>query len=439
MLLYKDGLRGAVDRLLDAPPFTLPAPEGLAPRDQVALRQEAADLPEAERLERRAMLRREENRQITQLRSAWLQRMLATPHPLQEKLTLFWHGHFATSMVKVQQCYHMWMQNNTFRSHALGNFGELVAEMTRDPAMMIWLDVQQNSERKPNENFARELMELFTLGEGHYTEEDIRESARAFTGYRIDSSTQQFQFISRRHDDGLKTFRQQKGRFDGDDIVRILLEDTQCAEFITGKLWRFFVNDRPAPGTVESLARRFHRSGYELRPLMREIFLSEEFYSKAAIGTQIKSPVQWLVGTAAAVGLDSLEAPEYQSALRQMGQTLFQPPNVKGWDGGKSWISTSTLLFRYNLAGAIVKGTNIPGMRRLRGSGLSLDDLAPPELRTEPSKLIRYLTLRLYQQQVPEKESASFFNYLANRDAAEDEKMAGLIHLMMSTPRYQLA
>src|SRR5947207_1854174 len=297
-----------------------------------------------------------EGDEVLDLRRWWLERMMNSPTPLLEKMTLFWHGHFATSVQKVKDGYWMWLQNDTLRRNALGNFSTLVKAISRDPAMMIYLDLQQSRKEHPNENCAREMMELFTVGIGNYTEEDIRAAARAFTGYRIDMTTQQFRFARMEQDLGTKKFMGHTGPLNGDNVIDILVRQPACSRFISRKLWRFFVEDEPSQEIVDAIASRIRAHNFEMRPLLREIFSSAEFYSERVIQTQIKSPVQYVV-QASKLLKTALPPPTVtHNAMRQMGQVLFAPMNVKGWDGGKAWITTSTLLFRYNFANYLING-----------------------------------------------------------------------------------
>jgi uncharacterized protein (DUF1800 family) len=356
--LQRLGLHNALDTLLDAPDDAadFPEPAGLKARNVFAMRREIRALPKDQRKMRMRDEQRAEREAMGGLVHWWVGRMRHSPNPLREKMTLFWHGHFATSVQKVRQAYLMWQQNETLRRDALGNFGTMVKEISRDPAMLIWLDTQQSRRQKPNENFARELMELFTLGIGNYTEEDIREAARAFTAYKIDHTNQTFRFARFQFDGGAKKFFGQTGAFDGDEIIDLILKKPACATLISRKLWEFFAYEDPAPQLIERLAARFRELRYEIKPLMREIFASAEFYSSSAIKTQIKSPVQWMVNTSRLLQTELPGPLILGNALRQLGQLPFAPPNVKGWDGGKSWITTATLLLRYNLANFAVGG-----------------------------------------------------------------------------------
>lgn len=279
----------------------------------------------------------------------WLNRMARGPWPLQEKLALFWHGHFTTSAGDERLARLMWGQNETMRKLAAGNFGTLAKAISRDPAMLDYLNNNQNRRAHPNENYARELMELFTLGVGHYTEQDVKEAARAFTGW----GHNQEEFIFRKfdHDDGAKTFLGQRGNFDGDDVIDIILKQPACARYLAGRLWAFFVSDEEDSAAVEALAEVIRANHYEMRPVLKTLFGSRAFYDAKVIGAQIKSPIQLLVGTVRLLDVDMPPARilfQPNSPLAQMGQIPFFPPNVKGWPGGRTWINTSTLLVRYN-------------------------------------------------------------------------------------------
>ena len=360
----------------------------------------------------------------------------------------------------------MWLQNDTLRRNAFGNFAALTKKMSRDPAMMIYLDLQQSRQEHPNENWARELMELFTVGIGNYSEQDIRESARAFTGYRIDMTTQQFRFAPFQQDRGNKTFMGRSGALSGDDIIDTLVQQPACARFIGRKLLRYFVEDDPAPEVVETMASSIRAHHFELRPVLTELFSSSEFYSDRVMHAQIKSPVQFVVQTAKLLDAPLPAPTAVQNGLRQMGQILFAPPNVKGWDGGKSWITTSTLLFRYNFANYMINGdAMLPGNAPSRAPGKALGfgravatdparrepidiaKMAPVELREKPRELVDFVALRLFQSRPSEKEAGTFTQYLeARKPDTSDATMRGLLHLMMSThnstkkssPQFQL-
>ncbi len=278
----------------------------------------------------------------------WANRMLATPRPLEEKLALFWHGHFATGQNKVRDSRMMLRQHQMLRRHASGRFRDLLVGVLKDPAMLVYLDNGENVKEHPNENFARELLELFTMGVGHYTERDIREGARAFTGWTND--VLEFKFDAARHDFGSKTFLGRTGTFDGEEIIDIILEQPATAEFVAGKVYRFFVREDLSAGVRRELGRTFRENGYRMTPLLTRIFLSKDFYSAASSATQIKSPVQLVVSTYRKLGLREVPTiPDLGAVTGALGQRLFEPPNVAGWAGGRTWITPSTLLQRGNL------------------------------------------------------------------------------------------
>jgi uncharacterized protein (DUF1800 family) len=293
---------------------------------------------------------------VGRIRGVWLYRMIHTPHPLRERMTLFWHNHFATSDEKVRNPSLMQAQNTLFREHALGDFGALLREIGRDPAMLIWLDASTNRKARPNENYAREVMELFALGRDQYTEVDIREAARAFTGWFVVRDA--FRTVKAEHDDRPKTLFGKTGTFDGDDIPPILLDRPACASFVCNKLFRAFISDvdPPSPALIEPLAASFRESGYQVAAPLRLILGSALFHDPSMHRRRVKSPVEYAVGLVRSlevyrptVGVDALAA-----ACTQMGQSLFAPPSVAGWEGGTAWGDTSTMLARANFALALL-------------------------------------------------------------------------------------
>ncbi|HZY87197.1 MAG TPA: DUF1800 domain-containing protein, partial [Gemmataceae bacterium] len=304
-----------------------------------------------------------------QLRAWWLYCMLHSGHPLREKLTLFWHNHFATSILKVNSTTAMFGQNKLLRQHALGKFGPFLQAMSKDPAMLRWLDSNSNIKGRANENYARELMELFSLGVGNYTEKDIREAARAFTGWGTNGDA--YEFNPYFHDTGPKTVLGQTGNFNGDDVVRIVLKRPVAARFLVRKLYRDFLSEQhdPPDSLIEPLADSFRKSDYDIAQLMRTMLSSRHFFSDYAFRQRIKGPVEYVLGAVRAV------YPEYPpgdpnrqnmplralvSRIDAMGQPLFAPPNVKGWRGAEAWLTTSTLLARQNFAQAVAMGTLWP-------------------------------------------------------------------------------
>ncbi|MCB0629381.1 MAG: DUF1800 domain-containing protein [Saprospiraceae bacterium] len=296
--------------------------------------------------ETRAARRKEARRQVATNTGDWIQLMAdEQSSSLKHRMMLFWHGHFACRVLQPELAL---QQLALLEQHALGNFRDLVLAIARDPAMIRYLNNQQNRKQTPNENFARELMELFTIGRGHYTEQDVKEAARAFTGW---SSDLRGQYIFRRfaHDFGRKTFMGRTGNFDGDEIIDIILERRETAQFITRKLYRHFVNEKVDETRVQQLADQFYRSNYDIGGLMRTIFSSEWFYEPRNMGNQIKSPMVLLAGMLRALPTrfqDPLALVILQKAL---GQMIFNPPNVAGWPAGRNWIDNSTLMLRLNL------------------------------------------------------------------------------------------
>lgn len=284
-----------------------------------------------------------------ELREWWFREMLDSPSPLAEKMTLFWHNHFATSQQKVRYTPFMYQQNTMLRRNALGNFGTMLREVARDPAMLIYLDGANSRKEQPNENFAREVMELFTLGEGHYSEKDIKEAARAFTGWSVDRQTGQFMFRRGIHDYGVKTVFNKTGNFEGDEIIDLLLAKPETAEFITGKLWREFVSPTLNEAEVKRMAVGFKNSGYNIAKLMRTMLTSDAFYAMDNRAALIKSPVEFVVGTLKTFEIQVPNMRTFVIASALLGQNVFTPPNVKGWPGGEVWINSASLLGRKQL------------------------------------------------------------------------------------------
>ena len=293
----------------------------------------------------------------------WANRMLATRRPLEEKLTLFWHGHFATGENKVRDYRMMLRQNEMFRARASGAFRELLVGILKDPAMLVYLDNGENIKTHPNENFGRELLELFTMGVGNYTERDVREAARAFTGWTNDVLV--FKLNADQHDSGTKTFLGRTGTFNGEDIVDIILAQPVTAEFMAAKIYRFFVREEIDATLRKELGRTLRDNGYQMKPLLKRIFLAKDFYSAPSVATQIKSPVQLVVSTYKKMGLREIPTiPDFGRMTGSLGQSLFDPPNVAGWAGGRTWITPSTLLNRGNMFRGVlfpdVKGFRAP-------------------------------------------------------------------------------
>ncbi|MCA8831833.1 DUF1800 domain-containing protein [Hymenobacter pini] len=332
-----------------APVAAMPSRSGLAGargRNQPPLLRRQEMTPEQRKLQNQSI-----RDAFYAMNTGWLQRMATSPAQLREKLTLFWHGHFACRVRRPDAALHL---NNTIRQLALGKFGDLLLAVSKEPAMLQFLNNQQNRKQHPNENFAREVMELFTLGRGHYSETDVKEAARAFTGWGYDGQGA-FVFREKQHDDGSKTFLGRTGNFRGEDVLSIILEQPACAEFITTKLYRFFVNDVPNPQHIGPLAQAFFRSGYDIKALLEQMFSAEWFYDAANVGTRIKSPVELLVGIKRTLGLQLVDDKPLIVFQKALGQTLFEPPNVAGWPGGRNWIDSSSLLYRLQLPSVLLK------------------------------------------------------------------------------------
>jgi len=293
------------------------------------------------------------------LKGWWLGEMAHTDAPFLEHMTLFWHNHFTSSLTKVKWAPLLWRQNQLLRRHALGNYRELLHQVARDPAMVIYLDSVRNHKGNPNENFARELLELFTLGEGNYSEADIKAAARAFTGWSLERKDGTFRFRPLLHDQGEKAFMGRKGRFDGDDIIDIVLEHSGAALHITRKAWREFVSPDPDPRQVAAVARAFRDSGYEISVLMRQLLESPGFRDPGIRGHLVKSPTDLLVGTVRTLGIPLEDYEVLALASRRLGQDLFDPPNVKGWPGGEYWIDSATLAERRGMLERLLQGGSL--------------------------------------------------------------------------------
>ena len=316
--------------------------------------------PDTATVEERRAFQQLQVREGVELRAWWVQEMLSTPSPLTERMTLFWHNHFVSSQQKVRFARLMYAQNATLRANALGNFATLLHAASKEPAMLIYLDVAQSRKGQPNENFAREVMELFTLGEGQYTEQDIKEAARAFTGWSLDRDTGTYLFRPGIHDPGVKTVLGRSGRLDGDAVLDIILARPQVSEFITAKLWREFVSPDPDPVEVKRIAQIFRGQDYDVKAALRALFLSDAFWARDNRGTLVRSPVELVVGTLRQLEVSPGAAMPFAVVSAGMGQNLFSPPNVKGWPGGEAWINTNTLLARKQFLDRLARMDDAP-------------------------------------------------------------------------------
>jgi uncharacterized protein (DUF1800 family) len=366
------------------------------------------------------------------LEAWWLYRMLTTSDPLREKTTLFWHGHFATSGDKVTDPQLMYGQNELLRKHALGEFGPLVQEISRDPAMLIYLDSATNRKQHPNENYAREIMELFCLGEGNYSEKDIRELARCFSGWEIRRG--KFRFNSYQHDNGSKRILGQSGEFGGEQGVEVVLAQAACPEFIVRKLIRFFLFDEPtAPeALIAPLAAEFRASGLQVGPLVRTILSSNLFFSPHCIGRKVRSPVELGIGLLRSQkGTANLQA--LAEELARVGQEIFFPPNVKGWDGGRTWINSSTLLGRANL---VRRGLDND---KTRFAGGSLEDLMSRAGLNSGQEIVAAWCDQLFAVELPASAVQRVAMLIDGKDGSRESRLRDGLHLLCTLPEFQLA
>lgn len=432
----KAGMEPTVDKLFAAPkeptkrPTAIEGPPGINP---------LTNMPDA-------------SRHGAQLRAAWLQRMIDGVEPLREKMALFWHNHFATSIKKVNDGPLMEKQGNLLYTHALGSFRQMLRDVSRDPAMLIWLDSNQNVKSHPNENFAREVMELFSLGVGNYKEKDIQEGARAFTGWH--TSDGKFTFRASEHDGGPKVFLGQKGDFDGEDILRILLEQAACAKFITRKLYQFLVNENEVPPDpfLAPIADAFRKSDYDIAVPVRTILRSKHFYSDYAYRQKVKWPIEYVLGVVRMVGvgrtgLITVNPYSLLGTLELMGQLLYAPPNVKGWEAGKAWLNTATVLARHNFSHAIVNGM---GDLNEHAKKYNLQAFLPAvdplvfmrtQELTEPGKIVDlYANLLLPGDFRPDVRSKLIAHIEPTRPETEafEQRCRDAVFVLLTLPEYQL-
>lgn len=469
--LTRLGREGAVDYLVDYEKIDADLPEAdigeyapRRPRDLLAMDKE-------ERQQMIAQRRRNDRVLFESVVAWWVERMVSSPRPLEEKLVLFWHGHLTSGYREVKSSHAMLKQNQLLRKHASGKFRDLLLDITEDPAMVLYLNTQQNRKGKPNENYARELLELFTMGPGNYTEKDIKEAARAFTGITLDPASGDVIYRPRLHDFGEKTFLGKTGDLQPADIIDTILEQRATAEHMARRLWKFFAYDEPEEEIVVALAGVLRGKNYEFKPMLKAMFLSDAFYSKRAMFTNIKSPVELLVGTMRSLDIPPMDTTAMNTGLRLMGQSLMQPPNVKGWDGGEAWITASTLYNRYNVLGTIVAGTDNEQSRRRRRRIIEvMEENAGNEgmqdeaalLRMQPAydpvptlrkhklvtleKIVDHYVERLLQRPLKAERRKILLDTVRPRFRAGQiesqqnvELIRGLIHLIVSMPEYQLS
>jgi len=459
------GLEGAVSALLDwdavpEPPIEqgLFDPDIMQPpsAEQLAMgrraRQQGDQIVLDQLQQDRQRRQIQDRQQLDAIRKWWLARMIETARPLQERLVLMWHGHFTSGHREVEDSYLLFRQNEFFRRHAAGNFGDLARGIVRDPAMLKYLDNDRNVRRAPNENLARELMELFLLGEGRgYDEEDIKEAARALTGYGV--ADHEFRFARPAHDAGEKKILGRRGTFDGESLVDLLLAQPIAREWIALKLHRFLVSDLPvessSPGrrAVEAIASSLARHRWELRPVLRQILSSAYFYDAANSLSVVKSPIDLIVGSTRSLSMPVRPLSVLLSAADLMGQSLLQPPTVKGWSGGRAWINTSTLFVRQNLlvymiTGIAPEGLDLPSDGAAYDPQVLVEALAATSVAPMGGTLGEVESiLRFCIGPVPRPERlASIKEFLRDvGDRLDRDRRLALLCLVTAIPEYQLS
>jgi uncharacterized protein (DUF1800 family) len=394
-----------------------------------------------------------ETRKVDVAAAAWVWRMIHTQRPLQEKMTLFWHCLFATGNAKVESPLQMSSQIATFRRIALSDFRTILLELSQDPAMLFWLDNQLNTKAVHNENYGRELLELFSMGIGHYTEDDVKNCARAFTGWTFSETVPavkpygrfrwQFAFHPERHDDGEKTFLGERGRFDGTDIIDIIVRQPATARFLAKRLYLFFVADHPDADAIDDLAAVYHASHYDLRAMLRALFLSPFFCSERAYYAKVKSPAEHVVGIMRLVGDYAWPKPGFGDIsleCRYMGQDLLNPPSVEGWHTGKEWIDTGCLVERVNFGAQQLGDLSKPGVQRIIARLRGYGEMSPAQFVDACLDLLGPLGASA-------KTRAALIKYAAQEgplrldreDHAADRRVAELLSLIASTREFQMA
>lgn len=374
------------------------------------------------------------------LRAGWMLRMLQSPNLFREKLTLFWHDHFATAISKVDSTRMMADQIETFRQLGLGDFRTLTLAMARDPAMLIWLDNALNVKGHANENFGRELMELFTLGIGNYTEQDVMEVARAFTGWGLDRG--RFKFNADQHDTDEKTIFGKTANFNGDEVIDMITAGDRSPQFLSWKMWKFFASQDPTDDDLKPMVEAYKQNNRSASAMLKAMFGSEAFFSDRVMGRQIKSPVEFAVGVARGLKAD-LDPKLFANAAAAMGQSLYNPPDVNGWPGGAEWISTYTLLERVRLVRNLVA-------RGGKGKvcGLDTDAIVSENFISTNDELLQHFCLRFLHRQPSAKLKRTLLAYMAvgsrRRDVVKlpsnerEDKIRGLCRLILISPEYQL-
>ena len=370
----------------------------------------------------------EDSASADSLRAWWLRRMIITPHPLLEKMTLFWHDHFATSNAKVNRPALMRQHVQLLRKHALGRFEPLLQDVSRDPAMLVWLDANTNRKSQPNDKLARNLMERFSMGLGNYSEEDVREASRAFTGWAVLKN--RLRYFDREHDSGAKKVLGREGDFDGEDVVRIVLEQAATPRLIVGKLYRWLISetDPPSDGLIDPLAASFAEH-YDVARLVKTMLESNLFFSPVAYRRRIKNPVEFALGIVK--GLEEVvPTTRLGGDLADLGQSLYNPPTVKGWEGGRRWINTATVIGRNRLA------ANLIGETKAYGKKLDPAAVAKKHGHTGVEEAGRFLIDLLLQGDVEEKVAEAL---LKANDGDDSQRVRDIAHAVAVSPEFQLA
>ncbi len=435
------GVHAAVDSLVNfAPTDGLPAPDNLYdPRATLMQYYQPGMRPGAlDDMTRRKIaqdVRQNEQQSIISLQRWWLNRMLVTPAPLQEKMALYFHGHFTTAAIqKGVSPVMVYNQNQLFRNNALGNLRELTWQVSIDPGMMIYLDNARSDPQHPNENYARELMELFTLGIGNYSEQDIRESARAWTGWILRPALGTVQFVPFRHDSGSKTFLGQTGSWAGRDIVDIIFRQPASAVFFANSLLNFFVYNGPEPQLVDAVAKLIRKNDFNLKPVMSTLLRSNVFYSNRAYRALVKSPVEFAIGTYKALEAKAIDD-RAQRTLFQTGQVLFYPPNVAGWPGGANWLTSQTVIARENFLASIVNSPMMDGVDWMQ------------KMPMKASQAAQQLVATILHGDASAQSVAQLTDYLNGAGTSAlgmlsgenyPERIRGAAYLTMAMPAYQL-
>jgi len=393
----------------------------------------------------KSMMRKEARKKVTSINSDWVHRMATAENDaLGEKMCLFWHGHFACEIKNPVLAY---PYLNALRNHGLGNFRDLVKAISKTGAMIRYLNNQQNRKNRPNENFARELMELFTIGRGNYTEKDISEAARAFTGWTSNFFTGEFTFQKRRHDFGSKQFMGRSGKFGGEDIIEMILEKKQTAQFITIKVANYFLGVTPSHSNLNAWANSFYQSDYDIPTLLRAILGSQYFYNSEVVGKKIKSPVEFLAGTMRILGLNFKKTNTLISFQRGLGQVLFDPPNVAGWPGGRSWIDSGTLILRLNVPAVIfrkmdsaIRMKSLPEQNLFKkftevDDEIDLQKLIAPYIKLKPEQAYHEIASQ-YLAVSPSVPFSTVRKFIDKRD--DSNAIQDLFMRIMMMPEYQM-